>query len=227
MKIVLINASPRKNGATAKILTEFANRLRLCENTDVTLFHLSEINPEYCKGCCVCYKTGECFIKDDVEMLSRTIGESDGLIIGTPCYASNVSGQLKTLIDRGHFIFEQLLKGKHTVGVVTYENAESGAAFKVLKKLFLFSGAKSTDRLIVKLPFNSDPFADEKLKIKIETKSNNLYKAILKNKSYNFMDKIMHFFVFNFGIKPFVIRKGELYSGILMQWEKGGILRRN
>ena len=43
-----------------------------------------------------------------IENLSKNIETADGIIIGSPTYASNVSGQMKVLIDRGHFVIEQL-----------------------------------------------------------------------------------------------------------------------
>jgi len=222
MKIVLINASHRKNGATAKILNEFAEQIKSYGDADISLFHLSDLEINFCKGCCGCYKTGKCFLKDDCEMLSQKIAEADGLIIGTPNYVSNVSGQLKTFVDRGHFVIEQLLKGKYTVGVVTYENAEGGAAFKVLKKLFVFSGAKTTDKLIVKLPFNSGP--SEKVKYAVKNKAKKMYKSILNKAPASLKNKIVHFFVFNFGIRPFVLKKGKSYDGVFMHWKNRGIV---
>jgi multimeric flavodoxin WrbA len=219
VKIVIINASPRKTGATAKTLNEFAENLSARNGTEVKSINLSDYKLNFCLGCCGCYKTGVCHIDDDAEMISALIDSADGVIIGTPTYASNVSGQLKVLIDRGHFVIEQMLKNKYTIGVVTYENAEGGAALKVLKKLLIFSGAKRFDKLIVKLPFNSNPAVSGKIK----RKSDKLYNSILKKKSAGFINSIIHFFVFNFGIKPFVLRKGDKYDGVKKHWERRNI----
>ena len=224
MKIVLVNASTRKNGATAKILNEFAGQLKLYGDTEVSLFHLSDLTVGFCKGCCLCYKTGKCFINDDADMLSEIIGKADGVIIGTPNYVSNVSGQLKTFIDRGHFVFEQLLKDKYAIGVVTYENAMGGSVYNILKNLFIFSGAKTSDKLIVKVPFNSDPLASKKVKASVKHKADKLYKSILHKKPRSLVNTIIHFFVLNIGIKPFVLKKGELYEGILLNWKNRGII---
>jgi len=220
LKVVIINASHRKDGATAKVLSEFASQLK-CENTEISMFHLSDLKIDFCKGCCSCYNTGQCFLADDAEMLSQTISEADGLIIGTPCYVSDVSGQLKTFIDRGHFVFEQLLNDKHAIGVVTYENYGGSLAFKTLKNLFIFSGAKTVDKLIVKTVFNSDPIKN-KIKNQIKKKSVNLRNSIQSNKS-SFLCRITLFFVLNFGIKPFVLKKGEAYKGVLKHWKERGI----
>ena len=218
MKIVIVNASFRKNGATAKILTEFANHLKLQANTIVEVFHLSDLNLEFCRGCCSCYQTGKCFLGGDTEMLSQVISTADGLIIGSPCYASGISGQLKTFIDRGHFVLEQLLKGKHAIGVITYENAGGGSAWSALKTLFVFSGAKTTDKLVIKVPFNSDPVENNKVKRQIKNKATKLHSSIQNNISSP-INKITQFFVLNFGIKPFVKKKGQAYRGVLQHWQ--------
>ncbi len=106
MKIVIINGSPRKNGATAGILRAMEDKL--AENgAETEFFNVCDMNISPCRGCCSCYKTGRCFIDDGCERLSSKIAEADGIIIGSPTYASNVSGQLKQFIDRGHFVIEQ------------------------------------------------------------------------------------------------------------------------
>ena len=223
MKILLINASPRKNGATAKLLAEYAKNLSSKGNVEARLIHLADLELQFCRGCCQCSKRGDCILADDADRLSEQIGGADGLIVGTPCYASNVTGQLKTLIDRGHFVFEQLLKGKYAVGVVTYENAEGGAAFKALKKLFVFSGAQTAGKLMVKLPFGADPLEVEGVKAKVGKQSDQLYRAITHKKAAKFTTRAVQFLVFHFGIKPFVLKKGDLYGGVRKHWEKRNV----
>ena len=223
MKIVLINSSPRKSGATAKILNEFAEQLNLCGNVDVVLFHLSDLKINFCEGCCNCYKTGQCFIEDDTNMLLQEIVKADGLVIGTPNYVTNISGQLKTFMDRGHFVLPQLLKGKHTIGVVTYENVMGGTVYGVLKKLFILSGAKTADKIVVKTTLNSNPIENKKVRASIKSKAHKLYNSIQHKKSYSPLNRITHFFAFNFVMKPFVLKKGQAYQGVLQHWSERGI----
>jgi len=221
MKIVIINASPRKDGATAKVLNEFASQLKH-ENTNISVFQLSDLNMDFCTGCCGCYKTGKCFLDDDAKILLKSIEEADGLIIGTPCYVSGVSAQLKVFIDRAHFPIMQSLKDKHTFGVVTYENAGAGFAYKALNNLFAFSGAKSINKLIIKTPLNSDPVKNNKFKSQIKSKAAKFYNSMQRNKS-SFVFRITHFFALNFGIKPFVLKKGGAYQGVLTHWKESGV----
>jgi len=221
LKTIVINASHRKDGATAKVLNEFVSHLK-DGNAEISMFHLSDLDINFCTGCCGCYKTGHCFLDDDTEKLSQEIAKADSIIIGTPCYASGMSGQLKTVIDRGHFVIEQLLKGKHAIGVVTFENAGGASVWKSLKNLFVFSGASTVDKLVVKTPFNSDPLGNPNIKNKIKKKSIKLLKAVRNNKT-SFMCRLTNLFVLNFGIKPFVSKKGEAYQGVLKHWKERGI----
>ena len=223
MKIVLINASTRKNGATAKILEKFAENLSIKGDVEVESINLSDYKLNFCMGCCLCYKTGVCHIDDDAEMLSDLISDADGLIIGTPTLVSNVPGQLKTLIDRGHFVIEQLLNGKYTIGVVTYENAGGGAALKVLRKLFVYSGANRFEKLLVKLPFNSNPIANPKTSAMINKKSEKLYRSITMKSPPSAVIAITRFVGFHYVIKPFVLKKGSQYDGVLKHWQKRNI----
>lgn len=63
------------------------------------------------------------------------MGEADGIILGSPTYVSNVSAQMKVIIDRGHFVIEQLLYIKYAISVATYENYCGKNTSKVLNRL--------------------------------------------------------------------------------------------
>lgn len=222
MTILIINGSPRKNGATATILHTMEKYLLLKENVLVEFVDISDLEMDPCKGCCVCYKTGQCFMKDDAEKLSDRIGAADGVIIGSPTYASNVSGQLKQFIDRGHFVIEQLLHNKYAISVVTGENYGSSDASKVLTKLLRYSGAGLCGKITYNLSFNENPGSNQGLTKRIICLTDKIYNDIKQQKKY-FFQYLIHKVVFTLGIKPFVIRKGESYEGVLSRWKENGI----
>ncbi len=103
MKVIIINGSYRKGGITAAALHMIEADLNE-KGVETAFYNLGEISMSHCMGCCTCYRTGHCGIKDDAERISEIIAEADGVILGTPTYASNVSGLMKDLIDRGHSI---------------------------------------------------------------------------------------------------------------------------
>ena len=216
MRIVIINGSPRTNGATAKILHALESCLLKHSDVSVEFINLSKQDIKPCIGCMSCYKTGKCHIKDDAEKLSELIGSADGLIMGSPTYASNVSGQLKTFIDRGHFVMEQLLYQKHGISVATGVNYGSSDACRVISKLMRYSGAYLTGSIVCNTPFGSDP-CDEKMLGRISKLSEKLYRDIKREKSYP-VQKLVHSVIFSCGIKPFVKKNAQDYTGTMNKW---------
>lgn len=120
MKITIINGSPRRSGATGKTLKAIEARLLTHPEVEVSYIDLSEYPVKSCTGCERCYKLGGCHIDDRAEEINLHIAQSQGVIIGSPTYLSNVSGLLKNWLDRGHIVVEQSLHGKYTMPVVTY-----------------------------------------------------------------------------------------------------------
>lgn len=212
MNIVVINGSSRKNGATAKILKEISNLLNTYNNIDVRFINLSDVEMEFCKGCYSCYKTGECFIQDDVEQIIELISKADGIIIGTPTYESNISGQLKVLADRGHFVFEQLLHQQYALTVTTFENYGGGTASKILNNLMTYSGATLSASIKKKIFFNEDPL-DKVTKKNLEKAVRRFYLDIEKRRIHPFQ-WVKQKIIFEMGIKPFVYKKAARYTGI-------------
>ncbi len=225
MKIIIINGSPRKNGVTASILHIIEENLKK-NRVDTRFVNLSEISMEHCTGCCSCYKTGHCYIDDDAERLSIEIEKADGIVIGSPTYASNISGYLKQFIDRGHFVIEQLLHNKYAITIATGENYGSKDTSNVLNKLINYSGGKISGKLIFNVPFNEKIQSNINIIKKSENVADRLFSDIENHKQYFFQD-IIHNMIFFIGIKPFVIKKGEKYSGIKNRWNKIGILNEN
>ena len=216
MKILIINGSPRINGFTASLLHGIENHLSQM-HADVEFFDLSTLSMSQCAGCCSCYATGHCFMKDDAEMLSEKIKEADGLILGSPTYASNVSGYMKLLIDRGHFVIEQLLTDKYCITVTTGENYGSRDASKVLNNLVIYSGGRLTQNIVRNAPFNSKDTDFGK------DSAERLYSAISHKKKYPFQS-LFHALIFNLGIRGFVRKKGSAYKGVPDKWKALGIV---
>lgn len=219
MKIIVINGSPRTNGMTASVLhsveSEFISR-----GIDVEYFNLTDLDIGHCRGCCSCYMTGHCSIKDDADWLSERIRRSDGLVLGSPTYASNVSGLMKDFIDRGHFVIEQLLNDKYCITVATGENYGYKNTLKVLDDLIIFSGGILCGHVALKAPFNSKENLPEKTR-KLISKAT--CKMVAKKK--NCFQILYHKLIFEIGIKPFVMRKGKLYRGVTERWSDMQIIK--
>ena len=54
----------------------------------------------FCIGCLSCQKTHKCVIKDDAVDIAEKVRNADTLVFVTPIYYYEMSGQMKTLLDR-------------------------------------------------------------------------------------------------------------------------------
>ena len=102
MKITCFNGSPRgKNSNSQRIASEFLEGARQA-GAEVENIFLAEKKIGYCRACLSCWiKTpGQCIQKDDMAELLEKFVRSDVVVFATPLYADNVSGMLKTFIDR-------------------------------------------------------------------------------------------------------------------------------
>lgn len=100
-KIVILNGSPRKTGNTAALVTEFAKGAEEAGNT-VTEFFLDRMNIHGCKGCFGGHSSRECpcVQKDDMDKIYPAVRDCDVIVFATPLYYWNMSGQIRTAIDR-------------------------------------------------------------------------------------------------------------------------------
>ena len=100
-KIVILNGSPRKTGNTSTLVKAFTEGAESAGHT-VTEFFLDGMNIHGCKGCFGGHSSQECpcVQKDDMTQIYPAVKESDMVVLATPLYYWNMSGQLRTAIDR-------------------------------------------------------------------------------------------------------------------------------
>ncbi len=100
-KIVILNGSPRKKGNTAALVQAFAEGAENAGNT-VTEFFLDGMDIHGCKGCFGGHSAKECpcVQKDDMCKIYPAIKACSVVVLATPLYYWNMSGQLRTAIDR-------------------------------------------------------------------------------------------------------------------------------
>jgi multimeric flavodoxin WrbA len=100
-KIVILNGSPRQNGNTSALVEAFTKGAEESGST-VTIFFLDRMDIHGCKGCFGGGKNSEspCVQKDDMEKIYPAYKEADVVVLASPLYYWNLSGQLRTAFDR-------------------------------------------------------------------------------------------------------------------------------
>ena len=100
MKKVIVISTSLRNGSNSDMLAErFIDGAKAAGN-DVEKISLAGKNIQFCKGCLGCQKLGRCVIKDDVNDIMAKVLKADVICWATPIYYYEMSGQMKTLIDR-------------------------------------------------------------------------------------------------------------------------------
>ena len=100
-KIVVLNGSPRRNGNTSALVRKFSEGAESAGST-VKEFFLDSMDIHGCKGCFGGHSSKECpcVQKDDMMQIYPAIKECDVIVLATPLYYWNMSGQIRTAIDR-------------------------------------------------------------------------------------------------------------------------------
>lgn len=99
MKVISILGSPNAHGNTATILNETERPFK--ERGDVVIrYCLRDCRINYCLGCKLCFPEGQCGQNDDVQTIINDLFESNLVIVSSPSYWGDVTGQMKVFIDR-------------------------------------------------------------------------------------------------------------------------------
>ncbi len=139
MKILIINGSPRKNGNTARALTEMEN-IFLAEGAEVETVQIGTEPIRGCIACGSCKKTGRCAFDDPVNQLLPKLAACDGLVLASPVYYASANGSLISLLDRLFYSNRADLRMKVGTAVTVARRGGLSATFDQLNKYFTIYG---------------------------------------------------------------------------------------
>ncbi len=100
MKRVIVLSTSLRRGSNSDMLADRFVEGALSAGNDVEKVSLVGKDIQFCRGCFACQKLGRCVIKDDVNDIMAKVLEADVVCWATPIYYYEMSGQMKTLIDR-------------------------------------------------------------------------------------------------------------------------------
>jgi len=89
--------SGRKDGNSGALVDAV---LQGAGSQETELVWLIDLSIGYCTGCMRCVVEGGCWQEDGMTGLYRKMIDCDALVIGSPCYYGDVSGLVKSLMDR-------------------------------------------------------------------------------------------------------------------------------
>lgn len=103
--IIIIDGGPRKKMNTAAILNAFAEGAKsVSEEINVKIIRLYDLDYKGCISCLACKLKGKasniCRFKDALTPVLEEIATADGLVLGSPIYFGEVTGQMRTFLER-------------------------------------------------------------------------------------------------------------------------------
>lgn len=102
--VLIVSTSLRRNSNSETLAAEFARGAEAAGHKTAQI-SLAGKTIGFCRGCLACQKTQKCVIADDAPAIAQQIKNADVVVFATPIYYYEMSGQMKTLLDRCNPIF--------------------------------------------------------------------------------------------------------------------------
>jgi multimeric flavodoxin WrbA len=141
MRVVAFNGSPKREGNTYLLVQKVFEELQK-EKIETEYVH---IGGKVLRGCTACYKCKEtkdkkCALPDDgLNGYIEKMDGAQGIILASPVYFSNVTSEMKALIDRAGYVTRAnggFLKRKVGAAVVAVRRAGANIVYSDLNFFF-------------------------------------------------------------------------------------------
>jgi multimeric flavodoxin WrbA len=144
LKVLGINGSPRKGGNTELLIKEVLNVLS-DQGIKTEFFQLGgkDVNP--CVACMKCKKVKDGFCQKKNPVINECIEKmikADGIIIGSPVYFTDVTPEIKSLIDVAGYAGRaggNIFRRKVGAAVVAVRRAGAIHTFDTINHFFLIN----------------------------------------------------------------------------------------
>ncbi|MBI4865074.1 MAG: flavodoxin family protein [Candidatus Riflebacteria bacterium] len=144
MKVLAINGSARKDGNTAILIGHVFKQLQ-AEGLETEMVQLAGRKIRGCTACfkCCASKDRRCAVGDDVinDLIEKMLA-ADGIILGSPTYFTDVTAEMKALIDRAGFVArsnQDMFARKVGAAVIAVRRGGAIHAFDTINHFFLIS----------------------------------------------------------------------------------------
>lgn len=102
--VLILSTSLRKGSNSEALAEEFEKGAKEAgHNAEIVYLHDKTI--KFCTGCLVCQETKRCVIRDDADAIVQKMLTAEVVVFATPIYFYEMSGQMKTLLDRSNPLF--------------------------------------------------------------------------------------------------------------------------
>jgi len=110
MKVIAINGSPRKGWNTDTLLKKALDGAASA-GAETEMVYLYDLKFRGCVSCLACKlqkepRPNRCVLRDDLTAVLDRVHEADAVILGSPIYFSEITGEARSFLER--FLFQYL-----------------------------------------------------------------------------------------------------------------------
>ena len=138
-RVIVFNGSLREHGNTDALVASYIEGVNAA-GFNVRSVVLRELALHDCVGCCQCQRERTCNFADDMTQMRDTIIKSDILVFASPNYWCEVTGLMKTFIDRLYFFHHKenkhLIAGKKAVIMTTLGEKDADYECQILVEFY-------------------------------------------------------------------------------------------
>ena len=135
MSNVLIISTSLRGGSNSELLAQECRRGAEEAGHKVTFLCLKGKKIQYCIGCLSCQETEKCVLQDDATEFVEQVKKADILVFATPIYYYEMSGQMKTLLDRLNPLYSSDYKFRKVYMIATAADGSDEAFEKAYQGL--------------------------------------------------------------------------------------------
>ncbi len=133
-KVLVITTSLRARSNSDRLAEELI-RGAADAGHDVERISLKGKEIRFCIGCLACQKTQKCVLKDDAAEIAEKVKNADTLVFATPIYYYEMSGQMKTFLDRLNPLYPSDYRFRKVYILTTAAEDEESAPEKAVSGL--------------------------------------------------------------------------------------------
>lgn len=160
--VALLGSKRKKN--TYRLLMEMQPILER-HQIELRIIELYKENIQLCLGCEQCILRGSCVLPDDTASIMQQLCEADGIILASPVYLQQISGQMKTFIDRTCVWYHRpVLTGKPVLAVATTKGSGLRKTLSYLESMAVQWGAIPAGKIGRSIFTQDQPVSEKEVK---------------------------------------------------------------
>lgn len=133
-KVLIISTSLRKGSNSEALAKEFEKGAKKAGH-NVEMVYLQDKTINFCTGCLTCQETKRCVIRDDAAAIIQKMLTAEVIAFATPIYFYEMSGQMKTMLDRSNPLFPADYAFRDIYLLATAAEEEESAMDRAVKGL--------------------------------------------------------------------------------------------